>query len=100
MTNYLITLDEVMEILREQHKIKARKWLYNHGLHQFSRGKYVREQFEQLLNKRGEECLTSGKEDKSTTSGARCVWAKRPLMSKSNLRDLINSKMQENMQAG
>ena len=99
MTDYLITLDEIMEILREDQKLKARKWLYRHGLSQFSRGKYVREQVEQVLNERGEKCLTLENEGNSTTSGERCVWAKKPLMSKSNLRDLISSKMQESMQA-
>lgn len=54
MTDYLITLDEIMEILRENEKLKARKWLYRHGLSQFSRGKYVREQFESIIEKRGE----------------------------------------------
>ena len=100
MTDYLITLDEIMEILREDKKLNARKWLYRHGLNQFSRGKHVREQFEQVLNERGEKCLTSENEDKSITSGERCVWVKRPLMSKNNLRGLISSKMQESMQAG
>jgi hypothetical protein len=100
MTDYLITLDEIMEILREDEKLKARKWLYRHGLSQFSRGKYVREQFESIIEKRGEKCLTLENEDKSITSGERCVWAKKPLMSKSNLRGLISSKMQESMQAG
>ena len=100
MTDYLITLDEIMEILRENKKLNARKWLYRHGLNQFSRGKYVREQFEQVLNERGEKCLTLENEAKSITSGERCVWEKKPLMSKSNLRGLISSKMQESMQAG
>ena len=100
MTNYLITLDEIMEILRENEKLKARKWLYRHGLSQFSRGKYVREQFEQVLNERGEKCLQLESGESSITSGERCVWGKKPLMSKNNLRGLISSKMQESMQAG
>ena len=99
MTDYLITLDEIMEILREDEKLKARKWLYRHGLSQFSRGKYIREQFESVLEKRGEKCLQQENEGSSTTSGERSVWEKRPTMLKNNLRDLINSKMQESMQA-
>ena len=99
MTDYLITLDEIMQILKEDEKLKARKWLYRHGLSQFSRGKYVREQFEHVINERGEKCLVSENEGKSITSGGRSVWEKRPLMSKNNLRALISSKMQESMQA-
>ena len=99
MTDYLITLDEIMEILREDEKLKARKWLYRHGLSQFSRGKYVREQVEHVLNEREEKCLTSENEGSSITSGVRSVWGKKPLMSKNNLRALISAKMQESMQA-
>ena len=100
MTDYLITLDEIMEILREDKKQNVRKWLCRHGLNQFSRGKYVREQFEQVLSERGEKCLTSENEGKSITSGERCVWVKRPLMSKNTLRGLVSSVKQEIMQAG
>ena len=96
----IITLPEVAHILRyegEGAEKKARKWLYKYGLKQFATGKYVREQFEELLQERGKRCLTSENGDKSTTSEGRCVWVKKPTLSKNKVRDLINLRMQESM---
>lgn len=96
----IITLHEVADILRyegEGAEKKARKWLYKYGLKQFATGKYVREQFEEVLQKRGRRCLTYESEGKSTMSEGRCVWEKKPTLSKSKVRDLINLRMQENM---
>ena len=96
----IITLHEVADILRyegEGAETKARRWLYKYGLKQFATGKYVREQFEEVLQERGKRCLTYESEGKSTTSGGRCVWVKKPILSKNKVRDLINLRMQENM---
>ena len=97
---YLITLPEAAKVLRyegDKAEINARKWLYKHGLKQFATGKYVREQFEEVLSKRGNRCLTSEKEGNTIMSEGRCVWGRKPSLSKSNLRDLINLQKQENM---
>ena len=96
----IITLQEAAKVLRyegDKAEVNARKWLYKHGLKQFATGKYVREQFEELLEERGNRCLTYEREGSTTTSGGRCVWGRKPSLSKSNLRDLINSQIQKSM---
>lgn len=96
----IITLHEVADILRYEGdgaEKKARKWLYKYGLKQFATGKYIREQFEELLEERGRRCLTSENGGSATMSGGRCVWEKKPTLSKNKVRDLISLRMQENM---
>ena len=99
---YLITLPEAAKVLRyegDKAELNARKWLYKHGLKQFATGKYVREQFEALLNERGKGCLTYGKGESFTTSGERYVWETKQSKSKKGLLDFANQVMQKNMSA-
>ena len=95
----IITLHEVADILRYEGdgaEKKARKWLYKYGLKQFATGKYIREQFEELLEERGKRCLTSENVAKCTTSGERYEWGTRRLKSQKGLLDFAKQAMQKN----
>ena len=100
MNNFLITLSEIAEVLcydGDKAESRARKWLYKHGLKQFTTGKYVREQFEELLKEREKKCLQSENEGSFTTSEGRFVWETKRLKSPSALLDFANQAMQKNM---
>lgn len=100
MSEFLITLPEIAQVLKytgDRAELHARKWLYKHGLKQFTTGRYVREQFEELLKERKKKCLQSENAGSFTTSEGQFVWETRQSKSQKGLLDFANQAMQKNM---
>ena len=81
----------------EKDEKKARGYLWDHGVKQFRKGFYAKAVIYDFLKKESEKCI-SGKEENTTTSRVKYVWANKPLKLKNTARALLASKMQESMQ--
>lgn len=105
MTDYLITLDEVAKFLGytgKRAKINAGAWLTKHKIITFGgrRGVYLRDSFWNAFEGEKQKCLQLEKSGNTTTSGEQYVWQAQALKCQKNPLALLNSKMQESMQAG
>ena len=104
MTDYLITLDEIANLLGykgKRAKINAGAWLSKHNIVTFGgrRGVYLKDSFWNAFEGEKKKCLQQEKSENTTTFAEQYVWQGKVSKSQRNLRALISSKMQESMQA-
>ena len=104
MTDYLITLDEIAKFLGytgKRAKINAGSWLSKHKITTFGgrRGVYLKDSFWNAFEEEKQKCLQQEKSEDTITSEEQFVWVAKASKSQKSLRDLINLKMQESMQA-
>ena len=101
MERLVYSMEEVAEMFGygtdPQELKRAKDWVHDKGYKQCPRGFYPKKAIQDLYERVNEKCI-SGKEENTTTSRVKYVWANKPLKLKNTVQDLLALKKQESMQ--